>query len=146
MKKWACQKWSRSPLVPAHYNILLMCSESPQIAGPDSVSASSQVTRCHTYAGHDRRTDLEIVDVGSRPESDANLSYQTLLTSDTELEFDLPTLGLSTSTTDIPLTGNVLDTGITAGPRPDPLTVGPVISSDPSYALAMGQIIDKEKN
>jgi len=45
--------------------------------------------------------DLEIVDVGSGLDSEIDLSYQTLLTSDIEPDFDLPTLGLSTSTADI---------------------------------------------
>jgi len=46
--------------------------------------------------------NLEIVDVGSGLDSEVDLSYQTLLTSVIEPDFDLPTLGLSTSTTDIP--------------------------------------------
>jgi len=55
--------------------------------------------------------NLEIVDVGSGLDSEVDLSYQTLLTSVIEQDFDLPTLGLSTSTTDIPLTNGILDTG-----------------------------------
>jgi len=54
--------------------------------------------------------NLEIVDVGSGLNSEVDLSYQTLLTSDIKPDFDFPTLGLSTSTTDIPLTSGILDT------------------------------------
>jgi len=59
--------------------------------------------------------DLEIVDTGSGPNSEVDLRYQTLLTSDIEPDFDLPTLGLSTSANDIPFTSGILDTG-TDGP------------------------------
>jgi len=55
--------------------------------------------------------NLEIVDVWSGLDSEVNLSYQTLLTSDIEPDFDLPTLGLSASAADIPLTDGILDTG-----------------------------------
>ena len=104
------------------------CPGSPQTAGPNSRSTSSQVigpleayphiatpTLDLTY-----EQDLEHVDVGSEPDLEVNLSYQTPVTS----------AGLSASAVDIPMTSGILDTGA-ASPQPDPLTLGPAVS-DPS--------------
>jgi len=55
--------------------------------------------------------DLKIVDVGSGPDFEVNLSYQKLLTSDIKPDSDLPTLRLSASAANIPLTGSILDIG-----------------------------------
>jgi len=70
---------------------------SPQTAGPDSMSISSQVIGPWVVYPHIATPtldltddqDLEIVDVGSGPDSEVDLSCQTPLTNDIKPDFGL---------------------------------------------------------
>jgi len=90
---------------------------STKTAGPDSVNFQPGYRSLAAYPHIAIPTldltddeDLKIVDVGSGPDFEVNLSYQKLLTSDTKPDFDLPT-----EVVRIPLTGSILDIG-TDGP------------------------------